>query len=202
MAELEAQLKQLQQEYGSLEREICEVKSRISRLSNDKDNIEFEIKQTHEAILRLSGGEIDEDVKICLFEDLNMIEKLHYPYRKCNMGEIFTLALVYDEQLRAPYVFEIKSPSLYQCYIEIKTRSKMICDVIRKCFSNSESCGSRETSEVYKMNETLWIMDRDGCCSRNFTYDADLAKSMLCPEFNHETCDDRDSYSRRVRLGL
>jgi hypothetical protein len=201
MDKLEAKLKSLTEKYDSLQRELKEVNSTASQLSYKSDAIQFEIKLIHDG-MRIISGDIDEDVKICLFEDLNMIEKLHYPYRKCNMGEIFTLALVYDEQLRAPYVFEIKSPSLYQCYIEITTRSKMICDVIRKCFSNSESCGSRETSEVYKMNETLWIMDRDGCCSRNFTYDADLAKSMLCPEFNHETCDDRDSYSRRVRLGL
>ena len=200
MEKLEAKLKSLTEKYDSLERERNRVNSIASNLCNESLEIQHEIRLIHDE-MRILSGEIDEDVKICLFEDLNRIDKLHSIY-KYRAGEIFTLTLNYDESIKRPYNFKINTPSLYQCYIEITTRSKMICDVIRKSFNNDEgSCCSTEKSDVYKMNETTWVTDTDGgrCCTF-FKYDAEIAKSLLCPEFDEKTSRDRESIDRRYHL--
>jgi FtsZ-binding cell division protein ZapB len=198
MEKLEAKLKSLTENYDSLQRELNEVKSTASHLSYKSEAIQFEISLIHDEMRRLSG-EIDEDIKICLFEDLDRIDKLHSIY-KYRAGEIFTLTLNYDESIKRPYDFKINTPSLYQCNIEITTRSKMICDVIRKSFNNEGgSCCSTQKSEVYKMNETMWVTDGDRCCT-SFVYDAQIAKSLLCPEFDEKRSSDNDRTQRRYLL--
>jgi hypothetical protein len=198
MEKLEGKLKSLTEKYDSLERELNKVNSIASNLSDESLEIQHEIRLIHDQ-MRILSGEIDENVKICLFEDLNRIDKLHSIY-KYRAGEIFTLTLNYDESIKRPYDFKINTPSLYQCNIEITTRSKMICDVIRKSFNNEGgSCCSTQKSEVYKMNETMWVTDGDRCCT-SFVYDAQIAKSLLCPEFDEKTSRDRDSIDRRYHL--
>ena len=49
------------------------------------------------------------------------------------------------------------------------------------------------------MNETTWVTDTDGDCIF-FKYDAEVAKSLLCPEFDEKTSRDRDSIDRRYHL--
>jgi hypothetical protein len=199
MDKLESKLKELQGKYDTLEREYNVATSTVGRIALNKGDIEFEIKLIHDEMRRLSGV-IDEDVKICLFEDLNRINQL-YSVHKRRKGEEFTLELVYDESIQIPYKLEIELPSLYDWYIKITTKSKMICDVIRKCFSKGGGSCSGEESEISKMNATNWISSGYDCCTY-FEYNADLAKSMLCPEFNEEKEHDEDRYSRRRCLDI
>jgi len=190
METLVVKQKILEMQYAAIGKQIEEFRSKIATLDEQHCEIKSEIEAINVEMLNMSGA-LDDDTKYYLYQDLNKIEKLHMAYE--NDDNTFILELQYDA---TEPKYNIKMDcTVTKCKVTVTTSSENVCNIIRKSFTNNPYCTYDEEDSITKMHTVTWFSGPYGCCSKSFTYDKQMAKSLLCPLTDEE---DR-GYSNRGR---
>ena len=182
MEQLESKLKELQMKHTAIESEIVAFENTVNQLNITKEELEYEITAINTEILNLSG-DLDDDTKLNLYRCLNKIDKIHSTLDEDNK---FVLHLKYNAESGVTYNINVSGDVGY-INITITTASKKVVDIIRKCFTNNyKECHGSRQSFFHTMNESMWTSgpyERNvyDCCTASFTYNKDVAKSLLYP---------------------
>jgi len=170
---MEIYLKEIEGRYSSLIREIGITNDRAIELESIKDDVELQILALRKKIAD-NSGELDKDARFYLFQDLNKIHKMCSVYEE--EDDSFTLELKYNEGIDKIYSVEVIGDNR-KCHVTIQTRSKKVLHIVRQCFNNEGH--HYEDDSLIKADETMWFNGPYDCCSRSFTFNKDLAKSLL-----------------------
>ena len=170
----------LQKQRDALQKPILELRQKINTLENELYPIEEEITHIEQEIEELNHRNsdlLDDNKKFSLKEAFDKIGQILLTKTD---ADSLKLLLLEDETCCNEYKIEITG-DLMDYVIKISTNSNSIKSLVRRCFTQEVRYDEQEVSEPKLRSEWQSCPDSYPYCD-NFTYDSDLAATLLCPE--------------------
>jgi len=173
-------LKELKEKRNDLQKPLAELLNKIKDIEDDLrpvlDDIEI-VEQEIEEFKRRNSDTLDDNKKFSLKEAFDKIGQILLNKTE---ADSLKLLLLEDETCGNEYKIEITG-DLMDYVIKISTNSSSIKDILRRCFTQELRYDGNQGGNPKMRTEWHSCPYSYPYCD-NFTYDSELAKSLLCPE--------------------
>ena len=180
MDALTNKLKELQEKRNGLQKPLVELLNKIKDIEDDLRPVLEEIEiveQQIEEFKNRNSDILDDNKKFSLKEAFDKIGQILLTKTD---ADSLKLLLLEDEKCGNEYKIEITG-DLMDYVIKISTNSNSIKSLLRRCFTQELRYYEHETKDQKLRSEWQSCPDSYPYCD-NFTYDSDLAATLLCPE--------------------